>query len=612
MKDLSKLICDFLAKANQCDGEDEFLTASLPLIRAASAAKTAALIQAAEGAWSVSQQDGEPIDRLPSELLATAADRESSESQDTWLAVPWPRHHRALAHAPRMLLLKDACSDKEQLEAAVRALAGTLELVAARRQAIDRAKRAEAFYQLDVEEHTNESFALVASELVGADRTVVLRAVAAANRVVPSDWPEQEWELDDGLAPLAESLAGRTSCRSGQLDTTQFAALRQALTARLQLDVSSCLTVPLVDRSSDQAPLGLLLAVNKQSGRDFSNRDQEHLQQLARWLAERWQQAPADAARQAHQQLIGISQPIADLRARIARVAPTDLAVLILGENGTGKEVVSRLIHRLSPRKDQPFFAINCAALSESLLDSELFGHEKGAFTDASESKPGKFEAAGGGTLFLDEIGELTLRGQAKLLRAIEEKTVVRVGGSQSIEVDVRVLAATNRELPEMVRAGTFREDLFFRLNVVTLKLPALRERREDIEPLANHFLGLFAARAGHTTAHLTPGARQALRAFDWPGNVRQLRNVMERAAFMSTSGEVNVDELDLTVAGDTTNTQANLTAATRGFQMAHIESQVAAADGNMTEAAKRLGLHRSNLYRKMRQLGMHTDEDAT
>ena len=242
--------------------------------------------------------------------------------------------------------------------------------------------------------------------------------------------------------------------------------------------------------------------------------------------------------------LIGQSPAIEALRSIIRRVADTDLAVLILGENGTGKEVVAQSIHYLSRRRDQPFVAVNCAAIPETLAESELFGHEKGAFTDAREARQGKFELAAGGTLFLDEIGDLSLGSQAKLLRVLEEKVLVRVGGSTPIHTDARLLAATNQNLAEMVQAKRFREDLYFRLNVVTVDLPPLRQRGDDILLLAEHFLGDFCKRARRKTPQLTAAARKRLMEHPWPGNIRELRNLMERLAYLSTEDRIEAEEL--------------------------------------------------------------------
>jgi Nif-specific regulatory protein len=258
---------------------------------------------------------------------------------------------------------------------------------------------------------------------------------------------------------------------------------------------------------------------------------------------------------------------------------------------------------------------VNCAAIAETLLESELFGHERGAFTDAREARPGKFEVASGGTLFLDEIGDLSPGGQAKLLRVLEDKIVVRVGGSTPIATDVRVIAATNQHLAELVRQKKFREDLYFRLNVVTLDMPPLRMRGDDIVLLAEHFLETFCRRARRKAPKFTADAKKRLLAHLWPGNVRELRNLMERVAYLSQGDKIDASELAFILSpggkgnGGIDDNQP-LTDATWQFQRQYIERHIAAARGNMTDAAERLGLHRSNLYRKMKQLGMEGAEE--
>lgn len=309
---------------------------------------------------------------------------------------------------------------------------------------------------------------------------------------------------------------------------------------------------------------------------------------------------------------IGDSESMRKLRATVERVAKTDLPVLILGENGSGKEVVCRMIHKLSARASKPFLAVNCAALTQSLLDSELFGHEAGAFTDAKEARAGKFELAADGTLFLDEIGELNSAGQSKLLRAIEEKVIVRVGGWQPITTDARIIAATNRDVPAMVREKQFREDLFYRLNTVLIEIPPLRDRAEDILPLAEHFLGRFSRQTGRKLT-ITANAKKQLMGHSWPGNIRELRNMMERLTFLIDSDEIDAPHvtrvLERSPSRDHVAPVETLSDATKNFQIHHIKQQIRGARGNMTEAAKRLGLQRSNLYRKMRQLGMSNNE---
>jgi Nif-specific regulatory protein len=369
---------------------------------------------------------------------------------------------------------------------------------------------------------------------------------------------------------------------------------------------------------------GVFELINKLSGA-FTQDDQEALIELAAHAAvaleniqdrQKLLATNRQIAEQAAEgvRLIGECPAIQSLRSIIRRVAETDLAVLIGGENGTGKEVVAQSIHYLSRRLGQPFIALNCAAIPETLAESELFGHEKGAFTDARETRLGKFELASGGTLFLDEIGDLSLNCQAKLLRVLEEKVMVRVGGSASIPTDARVLAATNQKLAEMVQQKRFREDLYFRLNVVTLDLPPLRQRGGDILILAEHFLNEFCRRARRKPPELTPAARKRLAEHPWPGNVRELRNLMERLAYLAIGDCIEAEDLAfiLSPRGQASlidDLGQNLSDATSRFQTEYIRRTVEQLGGNMSRAAERLGLHRSNLYRKMRQLGMDVSD---
>jgi transcriptional regulator with GAF, ATPase, and Fis domain len=310
-------------------------------------------------------------------------------------------------------------------------------------------------------------------------------------------------------------------------------------------------------------------------------------------------------------QIIGESPAIVALRATVVRLAATDLPVLILGESGTGKEVVAQSLHFQGTRAALPFIAVNCAALAETLLESELFGHEKGAFTDAREMRRGKFELAEEGTLFLDEIGDMSLAGQAKLLRVLEQKVITRVGGSQSIPINVRVIAATNANLAESVRLRKFREDLYYRLSVVTQVLPPLRDRPEDVIPLAEYFLKQFCARARRPSLKFSADARRRLQSHAWPGNVRELRNLMERVVYLGSGDKVEVEDLEFILnpgrdAALEPSGDMSLEMASRKFQQEFIRRSIKRVQGNMSEAARLLGVHRSNLYRKMRQLGMN------
>jgi Nif-specific regulatory protein len=382
------------------------------------------------------------------------------------------------------------------------------------------------------------------------------------------------------------------------------------------------LCVPLIDPAGQC--VGAFELINKEQGR-FTDADVEALTDLGVVVSAAVENAQERTQLiRSHQQLrqqmadkvelIGESAAMEALRGTISRLAPTDLPILLLGESGTGKEVVAQALHFRGPRADNPFVAVNCAALTETLLESELFGHEKGAFTDAHATHAGKFEMAHGGTLFLDEIGDMSLAGQAKLLRVLEHKVITRVGGSQDIPVNVRVIAATNANLMEAVSNRRFRQDLFFRLSVVTIELPPLRDRPEDVLPLARHFLSQFCRQAGRSAMTLSSEAQQALRAHNWPGNIRELRNLMERVAFLSVKDVVPVEELAFILNPNrdpfgNIDPTMGLADATNRFQQEHIKRSIERARGNMSEAARSLGLHRSNLYRKMRQLGMDVDE---
>ncbi|GAB4151334.1 MAG: sigma-54-dependent Fis family transcriptional regulator [Planctomycetaceae bacterium] len=374
-------------------------------------------------------------------------------------------------------------------------------------------------------------------------------------------------------------------------------------------------------RDSQGELIGAFEVINKHDGQ-FTTEDEESLEQLSHQAAiaiqntrEREQliRSQEQLTEQVTQgvQIIGESPAIIGLRATVDRLAATDLPVLILGQSGTGKEVVAQSLHFRGPRAKHPFIAVNCAALTETLLESELFGHEKGAFTDAHETRPGKFELAEGGTIFLDEIGDMSLGGQAKLLRVLEQKVVTRVGGSQVIPINVRVIAATNANLAEKVGEKLFREDLYYRLSVVTQHLPPLSERPEDILVLADHFLKMFCAQARRKPLQLSAEARRRLQAHSWPGNVRELRNLMERVAFLTQGDKVVSEDLAFILSPDREtelqpSADLGLTEATKQFQQDFIQKAIQRVRGNVSEAARLLGLHRSNLYRKMRQLGMN------
>jgi transcriptional regulator with GAF, ATPase, and Fis domain len=306
------------------------------------------------------------------------------------------------------------------------------------------------------------------------------------------------------------------------------------------------------------------------------------------------------------QDMVGESQRMKELYRFIARVAPTDSTVLITGESGTGKELVARAIHRNSPRAPKPFVAINCAALTETLLESELFGHEKGAFTGAWTTKKGKIEVAEGGTVFLDEVGELAISLQAKLLRVLQERELERVGGTRPIKVDFRLVAATNRNLADAAGANTFRKDLYYRLNVVSFTTPPLRERREDISLLATYFAARHSEREKRPMKGVSPEARACLLNYDWPGNVRELENAIERAVVMGSGEAILPEDLPesvLEASPPTSESTARYQETIRETKRGMILAALAETDGNYTEAAKLLGVRPTSLHRLMHNL---------
>ena len=317
-------------------------------------------------------------------------------------------------------------------------------------------------------------------------------------------------------------------------------------------------------------------------------------------------------------EIVGGSFAIRALLDRIEKVAPTDARVLITGENGTGKELVARAIHRLSPRAPEPFVEVNCAAIPSELIESELFGHMKGSFTGAHADRAGKFEQADGGTLFLDEIGDMSLAAQAKVLRALQEGIVTRVGGEKPIRVDVRIVAATNKNLEREIEAGGFREDLFFRLNVVPIHVPPLRERRDDISMLVRHFATLATAEQRLPARAFTDDALERLSRMEWPGNVRELRNTVERLLILARGDEIAAADVERLVGGSASagalpgdlldaETFADFKEqAERAFILAKLREH----DWNVSETARKIEMPRSNLYKKIERFGLVREDN--
>jgi two-component system nitrogen regulation response regulator NtrX len=312
-------------------------------------------------------------------------------------------------------------------------------------------------------------------------------------------------------------------------------------------------------------------------------------------------------------QITGHSQAITELREQIKIVAPTNAWVLIAGENGTGKELVAHTIHRLSKRKDKSLVEVNCAAIPEDLIESELFGHEKGAFTGATTMKRGKFDQANDGTLFLDEIGDMSLKAQSKVLRILQEQRFERVGGNRTIRVDVRVIAATNKNLEEEIEKGTFRDDLYFRLNVIPIRVPPLRERVDDILELANEFLDEFSLDSKKERKFLTPEALDLLMNYSWPGNVRELKNLTERMAIMYP--DKVIDGEDIPPPFNTSRSEDSrlesflssdtLKEARETFERSFIASKLEEFGGNISKTAEAIGMERSNLHKKIKAYGL-------
>ncbi len=305
-------------------------------------------------------------------------------------------------------------------------------------------------------------------------------------------------------------------------------------------------------------------------------------------------------------EILGQSKAVQELKAQVALVAPTEGRVLICGENGTGKELIARAIHKQSPRADNPFVEVNCAAIPEELIESELFGHEKGAFTGAAGLRRGKFEMADGGTLFMDEIGDMSLKTQAKVLRAIEEQAFERVGGDKKVQVNVRLIAASNKDLAQEIKQGRFREDLYYRLHVVPLQIPPLRERKGDIPLLVTQFLQQFCAQNGKKPKKLKPYAMRCLKAYSWPGNIRELKNLIERLVIMVPQEAIRLSDLPLSLRQSTPADQSlSLKEARSQFEKQLLAGYLEKNNGSIAQTARELKIAREHLHRKLKSYGL-------
>lgn len=578
-----------------------------------------------------------PAAPIPEALVAEALDAGSGQASGHWAAAPLVSQEKT----PRAVVLKGIDRELEHpaetAELVGRLLGLASEITRQSQDSRTRCQRLQAILDISADWHEQDDpesllhrIADAATNLLDAERASIFLWDRARKKLIGKPAlgvDQQPLEVDDS-AGIVGSVLQSGEPRRWRMSGDEEADVNRTVDRQLNFITRSLVAVPLNLPNGKRA--GVFEVINKRD-RPFTTEDVETLQQLAlhasaairntqdrQSLVKNRDRLIHDAAKDVP--IIGHSPAIQSLRETVKRVAATELALLVLGENGTGKEVLARNVHFQSSRRHEPFVAVNCAALVESLMESELFGHEKGAFTDAHQSRPGKFESAHRGTLFLDEVGDMSPGGQAKLLRVLEEKVVVRVGGSTPIPVDVRVIAATNQPLAKLIAQKKFREDLFFRLNVVSLELPPLRERGDDILLLAEHFLKQFSLQIGRQPPQLTADARKTLMRHRWSGNIRELRNLMERVSYLCPGDQLHPEDLALTAIPspvDETSDQAfqdngvavTLNEATRRFQVGQIRKAIEACQGNVTDAAARLGLHRSNLYRKMRQVGMDAPE---
>jgi Nif-specific regulatory protein len=622
----ARLLPELIRLSIEIGSESEFANLAASTINSATGAEVTAILRGSKGRWrTVAAAPRANANRgWPAELLSNVLDEESVQSDDSWIAAPVVQPNPG----GEVLLQKIQAEDRVNFESIAAAMGLALDSHKRLASETRRSSRLEAI--LEVTAHWNQSretdqllteIAEASTRLLGAERATIFLPTKNGTQLIgrPALGVEGgELKIPANTGVVGKVIASGEAIRVDQDIAGEQAQINRSVDEQLNFETRSLLCVPLINSAGKT--IGAFELINKTTG-NFTDADTIDLSELAAHAAgaiettqhvEKLVTTRKNVAQQAAGQvnLIGQCAEIQKLKATVQRVANTDIAILILGENGTGKEVVAQMIHYLSNRSDQVLVAVNCAAITETLLESELFGHEKGAFTDAHQAREGKFELADGGTLFLDEIGDMSLGGQAKLLRVLEEKTIVRVGGSTPIATDARVIAATNQNLAELVTAKKFREDLFFRLNVLTLQLPPLRDRGDDVIQLAEHFSTEFCIKARREPLQLSASAKKKLLHHNWPGNVRELRNMMERLAYMFQGNRVEAEDLEFIISPRKANASVfdmdlPLTDATKSFQRQYIQRHIDRAGGNMTDAAERLGLHRSNLYRKMRQLDM-------
>jgi len=452
-------------------------------------------------------------------------------------------------------------------------------------------------------------------EIIPVDRGAILlgRGEKDFSSIYSKHRNQQNHPVRVSRTVVARVMGERVAILTNDIQTSESLRTAESLMAA---QISSLMCVPLIvvekllgviylDTSDpivrfDEAHLRLLAGIAGMAAVSLENARQ------IEWLEDENSRLRSTLA--IDHNMIGESPAAQEVYSFIQRVAPAKSAVLICGESGTGKELAAHAIHANSPRAAQPFVPINCAALTETLLESELFGHERGAFTGAIGRKQGKLEVAHGGTVFLDEIGEMTLAMQSRLLRFLQDHKIERLGGTRSIELDVRIIAATNRNLEEAIKTGGFREDLYHRLNVVKVTLPPLRDRREDVPLLASYFTMKYANECKRSVTGITPEARALLQTYDWPGNIRELENAIERAVVLGSADTIGVEDLPrrvLDLADGGSQIPVNYNDAVKDAKRQIIMNALAKSQGNYTEAAKTLGIHPNNLHRIIRMLDL-------
>jgi Nif-specific regulatory protein len=449
--------------------------------------------------------------------------------------------------------------------------------------------------------------------------SILLLESRTQNLVFKAATGEKKQQLKSFTIKLGQGIAGHVA-QTGEpiliADVSNDALWDNSISHSLRFETQSIACVPM---QINGEVVGVLEVIDKIDGSPLQASDLEHLSVFSEVAARAIKNAKRfeRVHREYHDlreelaskhQIIGKSRALKRITTEALKVANSNTSTLVLGESGTGKELLARLIHRASPRKENPLVVLNCAALQETLLEAELFGYEKGAFTGALKRKIGKFELADGGTLFLDEIGEMSAGMQAKLLRVLQEGVFYRVGGNDSISVDVRVISATNRDISQEVKDGTFREDLFYRLNIVTIQMPSLRERKEDIPLLADYFLNEFRRERGLPNLKLSDQAIQRMLKYDWPGNIRELSNAIERAVVMGDGQTISPEDLPIFNSQTCdTGLEVGLTLkeALNRFKKEFISLNLDHTDGNRSKAAKLMGIQRTYLSRLISKYGL-------